>query len=441
MRISGEPVILKNARFLILPDGDGFKVLEGVDVVIEDSRITSIGRAVDAPRGAYRIDCSSMLLMPGLVNAHTHAAMVCLRGYCDDAELPVWLSRVQAPESKLTPDVVYYASVLACLEMITTGTCGFVDMYFYPEETVKAAKLFGLHVAVGPIVGGSTRKLPELREWRSRIEGLYDRAKLVLNVHSVYKPSPEVLVDAFSRAREENVPVHIHVSETRWEIMETKRRLGVFPVEYLESKGCLEGCDVVMVHLNWVTSWELDIMARRNVKAVVCPSSGMKLANAGFTPVLEMLEKKIPVALGTDGACSANRLSVFDEMRQLVLLYRHNYWNTRITAYHALKVAMNGYEVLGIEPPRIGAPANIIGVDLRKPWLIPQLTSNAISLAVYSAYGADVALNVVNGDIAWFAGDETFREEAEKLVDEASRRVTEFFASVIDDQAVLERPR
>lgn len=382
-------LVLQNCRYLVTYTSDNrLVVLEDVDVVVEDGVITGVGRNLDVPRGVDKLYLREHIVMPGLVNAHTHAAMTILRGYADDQELFDWLRKVWVVESKLTGNDVYLASRLAVYEMLFSGTTCFIDMYYYYEETVRAAKEVGLRVVAGPLCQDKGLDIPGGDEYFNPI----------VNVHSLYRVPLERVVKCFEHARRNGVRVHIHVSETRREVYETWSKTGKFPVELMDTYNLLDE-NTILVHLNWVTSWEVNTIAFRRAKVVVCPSSSMKLANSGFTPIHELQQAEVTVGLGTDGACSTNKLDILDEMRQLVLLYRHNYWDTRITAQQAFQVAtINGYRIAGFKTGTIepGSLADIVVLNLRKPWMKP--TANPLSLIVYTATRSDVDYVIVNGN-------------------------------------------
>ena len=386
-----QSILLRNCRYLITCDEAGRVIVrENTDVLVEDGVITSVGHNITPPSGCDRLRLENHVVLPGLVNAHTHAAMNVLRGYADNEELHDWLARVWEAEKKLSRDIVYKASLLACYEMLLSGVTCFQDMYYYPEETVRACSSVGMRVRTGPLCGeGRSLSFPAETP-------LF---KPVVNIHSLYAVPLETVLRCFEEASRRGVDVHIHVSETRREVFEVRGKTGRFPVELLGKLGVL-GENVVLVHLNWVTSWEADLIAEKNASVVVCPSSSMKLANSGFTPVYEFLKKNVRIGIGTDGACSANRLDILGEMRQLVLLYRHNYWDTRVRAEHAFRMAtLEGYRIMrfkaGVIKP--GFEADIVAVSLRRPWMKP--TKNPLSLLVYSSLPGDVDYVIVRGKV------------------------------------------
>jgi len=419
--IALEPILLNRCRFVLYSwRGD---VGENVSVYIEDGRIAWIG-ADSPPLGAksgFVVDCDKHVLMPCLYNAHTHAAMVLLRGYHDDSELMDWLGHMWAVEWNLDPHIVYLASKLAVLEMVAGGTCGFMDMYFYPEETVKAAKEVGVRVALGPVIMGDVDpyKAVEIslefakRFWRD------DTVKPVFNVHSIYATPHDAIKLAAEKSLELGVPLHIHVSETRREVYEAKKRYGVFPVELLDRKLKALHSRTVLVHAGWIASWELELVKRARASIVHCPTSNMKLATAGHFPAYEAIEMGINVGLGTDGAASNNSLDMFLEMKMMVMLQRHSYWDTRIKAVHALKAATIGSaHAMGLEDVgevRVGYKADLVLLDIVSPRIQPLRQDNLVSTIVYAATGDSVAYTIVDGKPVYTP------ENREEMFEEAVR--------------------
>jgi len=413
-------LVLKGCSYVLTPvPSGGVRVMEGIDIGIEDGAIACIGVC----SGEQRIDCRNRLVIPALGNAHTHAAMVLLRGFDDDHELFDWLKHVNAAERLLTRDDVYFGTIIACIEMAMSGVGAFQDMYFYPETVVEAAERVGLRVCTGPIAG-----LHSLRDVEAWIEESRRRPLLkpVINAHSLYALDDDTLDEVFRVSKELGVDVHIHVSETRDEIALIRKRFGYPPIEAMERRGWLSD-RVIAVHLNWVTSWEIEYMARRGARAVVCPSSGAKLAVGSFAPVYEMMERGIVVGLGTDGACSANRINMLDEMRNFVLLYRHNYWDTRVRAEHAFVAATYGsYRAMGLRGGviEVGYPADLAVLRLDHPCTFPPTRRRLLSHVVYSANPyACVEYTIVAGRVVW---SPERRDEFAKMLAEASQRVREF---------------
>ena len=396
---------------------------EDVSVYVEDGHIAWIG-STTLPSGAKSglvVDCRERVLMPCLYNAHTHAAMVLLRGYHDDSELVDWLEHMWAVEWRLDPRTVYLASKLAILEMLAGGTCGFLDMYFYPEETAKAAKEIGIRVALGPVVMGDVdpyRAVEIALEFAKKFER-DSIVKPVFNVHSVYATPHDAIVLAAEKSLELGVPLHIHVSETRREVYEVKKRYGVFPVELLDKKLKALHSKTVLVHAGWIASWELELVRRARASIVHCPTSNMKLATAGHFPAYEAMKAGINVGLGTDGAASNNSLDMFLEMKMMVMLQRHSYWDTRVKALHALRAATIGSAhamgLKGVGEVKIGYKADLALLDIKHPRLQPLRPDNLVSAIVYAATADNIAYTIVGGKPLFTL------ENREKMLEEAAK--------------------
>jgi len=408
---SGDPIILKD-----------------VDIVIENGKIVNIGRDV---KGSFDevLDCSNCIVIPGIVNAHTHSPMVMLRGYCDDYELHEWLSRVWEVEKHLNEELIELGSELAIIEMLSSGTTAFVDMYFYPHVTAEVAKRYGIRAALGPplieVLYSTDRCLREMENFISK----YRNDELIIpivNVHSIYTCSLESVKKAYELAKEYNLNVHIHVSETRKEVYECKQKYGKFPVEVLHDIGVLDS-RLHMVHLGWVTSREIELIRDAGCTVTHCPVSNMKLATAGFFPFYEMCMNRINVTIGTDGAASNNCLDMFREMKCAVLLQRNNYWDTRIKAIHVLRAAtLNGYRLLRLRGGNVevGYLADLVLLDAESISLQPLREDNLISNIVYSATGRDVKYVIVNGKLV-YDRDRDF-EKWKCRAREISEKINEF---------------
>jgi len=430
-------IVLRNCRFVITwsPEGEP-RVMTGVDIVIEGNKIKLIektGTLQLSEKDYTVIDCSSKIVLPGLVNAHTHSPMVLLRGYCDDLELHEWLQRMWEVERHLDENIVEKASELAIIEMLSTGTVAFIDMYFYPHITAEVAKKYGIRAALGPpfidVILSPDRVARDV-EWFYETYRNDDLIIPIVNVHSVYTCSLDTLRLARDISREKNMLIHIHVSETRREVFECKEKYGKFPVELLRDVGLLTE-RTQMVHLGWVTSKEIELIRDSGATVTHCPVSNMKLATAGFFPFYEMMQQGINVTIGTDGAASNNCLDMFREMKTAVLLQRNNYWDTRIKAVHVLKAAtLCGYKLLRLQGGVIepGALADLVLLDAESIYLQPLRADNLISNVVYAATGRDVVTTIVNGKIVYDRerDGEKFRRKVSELSEYLNKFISKF---------------
>ena len=346
--------------------------------------------------GYQEFDLENHVLMPGLVNAHTHAAMSLLRGLADDLPLMRWLEEhIWPAEGKhMSRDFVRDGTLLACAEMLRGGITCFNDMYFFPEASLEAALAAGMRSVQGMIViefpsayasdaADYLRRGLEVRD-RSRDEPL---ASFCLAPHAPYTVSDASLRKISTLAAELDVPVHIHLHETKGEIERSLAEHGVRPLERLARLG-LVGPGLVAVHAVHLADPEIEQLARQSASVVHCPSSNLKLAS-GFARVAKMLAAGVNVALGTDGAASNNRLDLFQEMRSAALLAKAAAEDAQaMPAHAALRAAtLAGARALGLEKVtgsiEPGKAADLIALDFSAPELVP--CYDVISHLVYAA--------------------------------------------------------
>jgi 5-methylthioadenosine/S-adenosylhomocysteine deaminase len=374
-------------------------VLTGHAVALRDGRIEAVLPLAEARArfGGYgEVPLERHVLVPGLVNAHTHAAMALMRGLADDLPLMRWLEEhIWPAEAKLvSADFVRDGTLLACAEMLRGGITCFNDMYFFPEAALEAALAAGMRSVHGIIViefpspyaadpADYLRKGLELRD-RMREESL---AGFCLAPHAPYTTSDETLKKVATLAAELDLPVHIHLHETEHEIERSAAEHGVRPLERLRRLG-LVAPNLIAVHAVHLQPTEIELLARHGCSVAHCPSSNLKLAS-GFAPVASLLAAKINVALGTDGAASNNRLDMLEEMRTAALLAKAVARDAAaLPAHAALRAAtLGGAQALGlasrigsIEP---GKRADLVAVDLGATELSP--CYDPVSQLVYAA--------------------------------------------------------
>lgn len=347
------------------------------------------------------------LIMPGLVNTHTHAAMACFRGLADDLPLMQWLQEYIFPvEAKLTPEIVYHSTLLSLCEMIKSGTTSFCDMYLFAADVARAAELSGMRAWVGEVLYDfPSPNYGELENGFAYTENLFKQYSnnelitITVDPHSVYTCSPDLLQRLGAMAEEKNALYVIHLSETRDEIQTCHKRYGCSPVMHLENLGLLND-RVVADHCVMVTEDEMKLMAEHGVKVAHCMESNMKLAS-GIAPVTKMIDAGIIVGLGTDGSASNNDVDMFGEMSSVAKMHKVATMDpTAMDAITTLRAAtINGAAVLGadseigsLEP---GKKADVIVLDMNQPHLTP--VYNPVSHLIYAARGSDVLHSVING--------------------------------------------
>src|SRR6267378_4322828 len=375
----------------VVPVEPAGKVLEDHAVAIRDGRIEAIVPASEA-RARFRehepVDLAGQVLIPGLVNAHTHAAMTLMRGLADDLPLMQWLQEhVWPAESRhVSRDFVRDGTLLACAEMLRGGITCFNDMYFFPDAALEASLAAGMRSAHGLIAiefpsAYASDPADYLRKGLA-IRDRYRDHELVsfcLAPHAPYSVSDATFRQVATLAAELDLPVHVHVHETVDEIERSVSEHGVRPIERLRRLGLL-GPNLIAVHSVHVTAEEIQLLSRHGCSVVHCPSSNLKLAS-GFAPVAALLKAEINVALGTDGAASNNRLDLFQEMRSAALL----------AGAQALGIAAT---TGSIEP---GKAADLVAVSMSAPELAP--CYDPVSQLVYAAGREHVTHVFVNGQL------------------------------------------
>lgn len=319
--IRGAVVVTCDADHTVLPQGD---------VLIEDDHLAYVGAGYE---GEYDqlVPAQGKLLMPGLINAHTHTPMSLLRGLADDVDLRTFLQERAWPrEARLTSEHVYAGSSLSLLEMLKAGVTTYVDMYFYEEDLVRAALDSGLRAIITPgileapgltsVLGNWERRTSQVLDFQRRWEGREGRISTGLGPHAPYTLPLEALAEIATEARRVQVPTHIHLCETRQEIEDFSARGLSTPVAALASRGFFEG-EVLAAHSVWLEDEDIRTYAAAGVGVAHCPLSNAKLG-AGVAPVPSLLASNVPVGLGTDGAATNNSLDLWEEMRFAPLLAR-----------------------------------------------------------------------------------------------------------------------
>lgn len=394
-------MILQNIRFLVTQN-DKREILTDVDVLIRENQIKKIGPRLDT-EGEEVIDCQKKIVMPGLINCHTHLGMTMLRGNSDDKELAEWLKEVVSAEKKMDEEEIAAGVYLGIAEAIRTGTTTIVDMYDPILPSILAAQDLGIRMLAVPSFFLAHRTFDK-DTIADEIPGSNDsHIRVGVGPHSLYGTTEEFLKASKEYAKQNNLPIHIHLSETRKERAEFRAKQGILPIEYLENIGFLDK-NVMLVHSVWLTKKELDIIAKHGAKIVHCPQSNMKLAGGGVMPLREMHERGLVVGLGTDSAVSNNSLDMFREMHTCALLHKHHYWDPQMApAQTILDMATrdgakaSGHECLGkIEE---GMLADIITLDLQDPNLQPMDEQRVISAIVYSANGMNVCDVIIDGKL------------------------------------------
>jgi 5-methylthioadenosine/S-adenosylhomocysteine deaminase len=402
-------LLIVNGTVLTL-DPPGTVIQNGAVVICGD-RITWVGPAAEAPvtSTTRRLDARGGIIMPGLVNTHTHAAMTLFRGLADDLPLMTWLNdHIFPAEAKLTEEKVYWGALLACAEMILSGTTSFCDMYLFEGAVARAAKDAGMRAVVGevlfdfpsphygPIDRGFSYTAALAAKWKED-----PLISIAVEPHSPYLCAPALLQEAHQLATDLDLRLVIHVSETRSEVEEIQKRYAMTPVQLLASLGVLSP-RLLACHCVVLSKEDIALLKAHDVKVAHNPESNMKLAS-GIAPVPNLLAAGICVGLGTDGCASNNNLDMFREMDTAAKLHKVNTLDpTVMDAGKTLRMAtIEGARALGLE--RVtgsltpGKMADIIVIDTRKPHLVPLYRPE--SHLVYAVSGSDVRHSVINGKV------------------------------------------
>ncbi|UKS29339.1 amidohydrolase [Paenibacillus sp. HWE-109] len=377
------------------------------DILVEDDKIRKLGNPITDEVDEV-IQGQGMIAMPGLINAHQHSPMSLLKGFSDDLKLMDWLEKKMLPaEARMTPEDIYWGAKLSMAEMIKSGTTAFADMYIQMNEIALAVQEVGMRASLtrGLVFlqddGGKrlTEALELVEQWNGKADG---RITTMLGPHSPYTCPPEALRNIVNIAEELKLPIHIHLAETKEEVIKIQERYNQTPTEYLYNEGLFAKLHVLLahsVHLN-----RRDIRLLKGMRGGVShnPVSNLKLG-CGITPVLEMMNQGITVGLGTDGAGSATTIDMFEEIKAATWLQKLDYGSpTVLPARQVLQMATTGSASLlnigdEVGTLEIGKKADIILIDMNKPHLQP--IHNVGSLLAYSVNGADVDTTIVNGKV------------------------------------------
>ena len=402
-----DDIIIVNGTVLTMDAAD--TVIENAAVAVSGENIAYVGPAdgVDVRNAAHVIDANGGLIMPGLINTHTHAAMTCFRGLADDLELMTWLQHYIFPaESKLDWEKVHTGTLLACAEMMLSGTTCFSDMYLFEDAVAAAAAEAGMRAVVGEVLYDfDSPHYGPIEQGFAFTEKLVDHWQddplitVAVEPHSPYLCAPELLQRAAALAENRNIPMIVHLAETEGEVATCIERYGKTPVAHLADIGALSP-RLLACHCVAVNAADIALLKSHDVKVSHNPESNMKLAS-GIAPVPALLDAGVCVGLGTDGPTSNNNVDMFAEMDTAAKIHKVNLGDpTVMDARTVLRMAtIEAARSLGLEKEtgslEVGKRADLVVLDTRKPHLTPMY--NIASHLVYSASGSDVDTVLIHG--------------------------------------------
>lgn len=382
----------------LLPDMS----IRETDVFVEGDKIAAVGAMPEGFSADTVVDGANRLLLPGLVNAHTHTYMTMFRGCADDLPFADWLNgHIDPLEAQMTREDCYWATLLGNMEMILNGTTASIDMFIFTETASRAAEECGFRTVLtrgltGP--DGGERRIHEFLSERNDWAGRCSRVTFALGPHAPYSCSEGYLREVAALAKELDLGLHTHISESQFEQMTIREQYGCTPAEFFDRCGILTD-KTLAAHCVYLSDSDIALLKERGVSVVTNPVSNLKLGN-GVAPVPKMLDAGVNVALGTDGAASNNALNLFRELSFVTLLHKGMSGDTTVVpAAEALKMAtVNGARALGLSgcgEIKAGNQADLTVLDIDKPWMRPH--NDLLSSLVYCARGDEVDSVLVDG--------------------------------------------
>ena len=398
-------IVLKNIS-AILPNGEKDEVKE-TSIYIEGDRIVAIGNAPEGFAEEKVIDGKDKLVIPGLINCHTHSYMAFMRNVADDLSFMDWLFGTIDPiEQQMTDEDTYWGACLAILEMMKSGTTCFNDMQMNIHQTTRAVKESGMRAVISRGLVGSGNdeagqvRLAQAYEERDAAKDC-DRLTFMLGPHAPYTCDDGFMRIVSEEAKKNNMRIHVHLSESVSEIEQIKEKYECSPIEMANNNGLFD-VPAIAAHCVQVDDKDISILKEKGVSVVTNPASNMKLGN-GFAPIDKMLEAGVNVCLGTDGAASNNSLNMFHELSLLTLIHKGvNKTPQCVSAREGFRIAtINGAKALGLEKEigsiEVGKKADLAILNLNTPSLTSR--NNLIAGLSYSANGSEVETVIIDGKI------------------------------------------
>jgi len=401
------------------------RVIRG-DVVIDGEKIVSVGKYKG--KADREINASGDIVIPGLINTHTHVAMSVMKGVVDDIPFPKFLEKVFKIDSDRTDKDIEIGTKVGCAEMIRSGTTTFVDMYYSEDVIAKATTEAGIRGVLCWCVLDeefTTQKGNPLKYCKSFYEKFKNEKKIIpgVGLQGVYVCNEETCKGAKAFSDEKNAPLTFHLSETRGEVNDHKKKTGKRPAEWLNDIGVL-GKNAIAAHAAWLTMNEVKMMADAGMSIASCPVSNMKLATGGVAPIPDFIKSGVNVTIGTDGSTTNNSLNMFEEMKILGLLQKSSRWDPTVAAAQELLdfATINAAKAIGMQDKlgsiEVGKYADLAILNTKLPNLRPLLPENIISNIIYSGSSSNVKTVMCQGDLVLENGKITTINE-EKILSES----------------------
>ncbi|MEM0486318.1 MAG: amidohydrolase family protein, partial [Thermoplasmata archaeon] len=402
-------ILIKNGT--VVTQNMDRKIVES-NIYIEDNFITEIGKNINH-EAEYVIDAKNKIVMPGFINTHTHVGMSMFRGVIEDMQLDRFLEKTFVLDSKRTEDEIYYSSLLSIAEMIRTGTTSFLDLYYDEHIIARAVEKSGIRGFLSWVTLDkeyTTQKGDPLKNAEEFISSHLKKERIIplIGFQGVYVCSDETLLKGKEIAERYGVLMHMHLSETRKEVYDYLKKKNKRPVEHLKEINFLNN-NLISAHNVWLTIREIDYLALSGVNVSHNPVSNMKLGTGGASPIIEMMNRKVNVTLGTDSVVTNNNLDMFDVMKTTGLMHKNERWDASIlNSQEILDFAtINGAKALKLShilgSIEEGKLADIIVVD-PFPSAIPFRKENIIPNIVYGLKGLNVTHTIVDGKLVMDSG-------------------------------------
>ncbi|MDR1954519.1 MAG: amidohydrolase family protein [Candidatus Methanoplasma sp.] len=383
------------------------KIVRG-DVIIEGEKIVSVGKEYKGSADK-EIDASGDIVIPGLINTHTHVAMAVMKGAADDISFPAFLDRVFKIDSERTDKDLEIGTKIGCAEMVRSGTTTFVDLYYSEDIIAKATAEAGIRGVLCWCVLDeeyTTQKGNPLKNCKHFYNKFKNERKIMpgAGLQGVYVCGEEMCRGAKEFSDEKDIPLTFHLSETRKEVNDHRKKTGKRPAEWLNDIGVL-GKNAIAAHSAWLTMNEVRLMADAGMSVSSCPVSNMKLATGGVAPIPEFQRYGVNVTVGTDGSTTNNSLDLMAELKTLGLLQKSSRWDPTVAKAQELLdfATLNAAKAIGMQGSlgsiEAGKYADIVILNGRSPNLRPMVPENIVSNIIYSASSANVKTVICQGDI------------------------------------------